>query len=128
MSHDMHVGGVLKRWEHIVAGESLAQIAHAEPLAKPGETVVSPQAWWVLEQLAAGDGHPGLCDAAMARAVNLMSESETSWVCMGESNWSALRTCSRFPKSGRVAQSPSFIGQSRSEARPATGERASARS
>ena len=41
----VHVGGVLHRWEYIMAGQPQAQIGVAEPLAKPGETVLSPEAW-----------------------------------------------------------------------------------
>ena len=44
----VHVGGVFKRWEYILAGPPMAQIAVAEPLAKPGETVVSPEAWGLV--------------------------------------------------------------------------------
>ena len=39
------VGGIHGQWDNIVAGEAIDQIAIAEPLAKPGETVCSPQAW-----------------------------------------------------------------------------------
>lgn len=41
----VHVGGVFRRWEYILAGPPMAQIAVAEPQARPGETVVSPEAW-----------------------------------------------------------------------------------
>lgn len=40
----VHVGGVFKRWEYILAGPPMTQIAIAEPLARPGETVISPEA------------------------------------------------------------------------------------
>ena len=42
----IHVGGVFKRWEYVVAGPPMAQLAVAEPLALPGETVLSPEAWY----------------------------------------------------------------------------------
>lgn len=33
------------RWEYIIAGPPIEQISIAEPLAKPGETCLSPKAW-----------------------------------------------------------------------------------
>ena len=41
----MHVGGVLDRWEMLVAGEPLAQMSVAERSARPGDVVLSPTAW-----------------------------------------------------------------------------------
>eukprot|EP00976_Prorocentrum_cordatum_P058088 1170843-Prorocentrum_minimum.AAC.1 len=32
-------------YEYVLAGAPMLQIAIAEPLAKPGETVLSPEAW-----------------------------------------------------------------------------------
>jgi class 3 adenylate cyclase len=52
--HAMHVGGVLQRWEYIVAGEALQQIALAEPMAEPGETVLSPEAFLLVQDMAEG--------------------------------------------------------------------------
>lgn len=49
--HILQVGGVVppethvKRCEYIIAGPPLEQISIAEPLAKNGETCLSPQAW-----------------------------------------------------------------------------------
>eukprot|EP00937_MAST-01D_sp_MAST-1D-sp2_P000284 g284.t1 len=67
--HDMHVGGALGRWEHIVAGEALEQIALAEPLANPGETVVSREAWWFIEEQAdaAAGAMQSVADAVVQR-------------------------------------------------------------
>eukprot|EP00923_Selenidium_pygospionis_P012137 GHVN01020641.1.p1 GENE.GHVN01020641.1~~GHVN01020641.1.p1 ORF type:complete len:2039 (+),score=278.32 GHVN01020641.1:106-6222(+) len=45
----LQVGGVLDRWEYVVAGPPLEQISIAEPLAGPGETCLSPQ---VVSKLA----------------------------------------------------------------------------
>lgn len=45
----MHVGGVFNRWEYVVSGEAMAEIALAEPLAKSGETVVSQRVWSLIE-------------------------------------------------------------------------------
>jgi hypothetical protein len=40
----VHIGGLLRRWEYILSGPPMAQIAIAEPLASPGQTVLSPEA------------------------------------------------------------------------------------
>ncbi|HSX80249.1 MAG TPA: tetratricopeptide repeat protein, partial [Candidatus Saccharimonadia bacterium] len=37
------VGGVLERWEYVVAGDPLRQVAEAEHIAGPGETIISPE-------------------------------------------------------------------------------------
>ena len=47
-------GGVFNRWEYVVAGPPISQIAIAEPLALPGETVISPQAWEYVRDLVIG--------------------------------------------------------------------------
>jgi len=44
------IGGVLGRWEFVLTGEGVEQIASAEPAAGPTETVVSPQSWEYLKQ------------------------------------------------------------------------------
>ena len=41
----IHVGGVFRRWEYVIAGPAISQIAVAEPLAVSGETVMSPEVW-----------------------------------------------------------------------------------
>lgn len=40
----MEVGGLLSRWEYVIAGPPIEQAAAAESLARPGETVMSDQA------------------------------------------------------------------------------------
>ena len=52
----LYVGGCappggLPRFEYVLTGDPLAQIAIAEPLAGPGQTVLSPQAWEVAGNL-----------------------------------------------------------------------------
>ncbi len=39
-----HVGGVRDRWEYVIAGDPLRQMAQAEHQAGPGEIVLSPEA------------------------------------------------------------------------------------
>jgi len=41
----LQVGGDQNRYEYVIAGQPLEQIAIAEPLAASGETVLSPQCW-----------------------------------------------------------------------------------
>ena len=40
----LHLGGHQHRWEYVLAGPPVSQSADAEPLAKSGETCVSPEA------------------------------------------------------------------------------------
>jgi len=43
-----HVGGVRGRWEYVIAGDPLRQMAQAEHQARRGETVLSPEAEAVI--------------------------------------------------------------------------------
>eukprot|EP00854_Cymbomonas_tetramitiformis_P015816 gene15816-18757_t len=45
----LQVGGIQKSYEYVIAGEPLAQISIAEPLAKSGETVLSNDAFLQIE-------------------------------------------------------------------------------
>jgi class 3 adenylate cyclase len=55
------VGGVLKRWEFLLAGQPIGQINRASSIAHPGEVVLSPEAWELVQQHCIGatatDGH-----------------------------------------------------------------------
>ncbi|KAL3128595.1 hypothetical protein CHM_4g3100 [Cryptosporidium hominis] len=44
----LQVGGVMDRWEYVVGGPPFEEIAIAEPLAKSGETVISPSVFSIL--------------------------------------------------------------------------------
>ncbi|CAK0836095.1 unnamed protein product [Prorocentrum cordatum] len=50
----LQLGGLMNRWEYCAAGPPLEEVAVAEPLAKSGETVVSPS---VVETLRAAELH-----------------------------------------------------------------------
>ncbi|WP_435010346.1 AAA family ATPase [Tundrisphaera lichenicola] len=50
----MYVGGALERREMILAGDPLAQIGLAERLARPGDVVLSPEAWELVQGVAFG--------------------------------------------------------------------------
>ena len=41
----LHVGGVLDRWEFVLAGPPMEQVNTAEPLAASGQTCLSEEAW-----------------------------------------------------------------------------------
>src|SRR5258708_16434426 len=57
------LGGVFGRWELLVGGTPLAQLAQANALASAGQTVLSPQAWTLLHgqatasPIADGEGY-----------------------------------------------------------------------
>lgn len=48
------VGGILERWEYVVGGDPLAQVAMAEHQAQPGQIVLSPQAWTLAQKFFFG--------------------------------------------------------------------------
>lgn len=48
------VGGVFNRSEYAIIGDPVFQIASAEPAAGNGETVISPEAWALIEEHAEG--------------------------------------------------------------------------
>jgi class 3 adenylate cyclase/tetratricopeptide (TPR) repeat protein len=48
------VGGALGRWEYMVAGVPLVQVAMAEHEALPGQIILSPQAWREAERYFIG--------------------------------------------------------------------------
>lgn len=52
----MHLGGAFNRWEFLITGESLTQVAQAEGYALPGDIVLSPEAWALIKDVA--DGQP----------------------------------------------------------------------
>ncbi len=52
------IGGVLERWEYVVGGDPLIQVATAERQAKPGQIILSPQAWTEAEEFFSGTASP----------------------------------------------------------------------
>ncbi|MEI6043863.1 MAG: adenylate/guanylate cyclase domain-containing protein [Chloroflexota bacterium] len=57
----MHVGGVWGRWELLVAGDPLVQIGAAEHQARPGDVVLSPQAWALVADECLGQPQAAGC-------------------------------------------------------------------
>lgn len=49
-----HLGGVNDRWEFIVAGEPLIQLRTVKQNAQPGDALLSPQAWALVQDVCAG--------------------------------------------------------------------------
>lgn len=45
----VHVGGVFERWEFVLGGETIVQVSLAEGRARPGEVVLSPEAWKLVQ-------------------------------------------------------------------------------
>jgi len=45
----LHLGGVFKRWEFVVTGKPLTQMKIAERCARPGQVVVSPEVWMLIQ-------------------------------------------------------------------------------
>lgn len=50
----VHVGGVEGRWEYVVDGPPILQVARAQAEAQPGEVVLSSEAW---ASVGAGEGY-----------------------------------------------------------------------
>jgi class 3 adenylate cyclase/tetratricopeptide (TPR) repeat protein len=53
-----HLGGVSGRWELLVAGPAISQVIHAEPLAAPGDVILSPEAFALLREQCEGESRP----------------------------------------------------------------------
>ncbi len=49
-----YVGGIEGRWEVLPTGDPFRQMGVAEGMAKPGEVVVSPEAWALVRESAVG--------------------------------------------------------------------------
>ncbi len=53
-----HLGGKYGRWHLLVAGELLPQVTAAEKQAEPGEVIVSPEAWHLVQAACSGEALP----------------------------------------------------------------------
>ena len=52
--YSVHLGGVLNRWEFLLSGTPLAQMSQAKEVARPGQVVLSPEAWSLIESECGG--------------------------------------------------------------------------
>src|SRR5262249_22216236 len=50
----LRVGGVLGRWELLISGSPLIQMGLAEKQARPGDVVLSSEAWSLVRQTCVG--------------------------------------------------------------------------
>ena len=62
------------RWEFLIAGDPMRQVAEAKALAKLGETIVSPEAWALVSHACQGDP----CEAATPSASTVSLGSTAS--------------------------------------------------
>ena len=49
----VHVGGVFERWEFVLGGAPIVQVSLAEGHAQPGEVILSPEAWNLVQDRVA---------------------------------------------------------------------------
>lgn len=54
----VHLGGVFGRWEFFLTGEPLVQMSLAEGQAEPGQVLLSPAAWALVEAHCEGKRRP----------------------------------------------------------------------
>ena len=59
------LGGLLDRWEHILAGQALRQLGVAADLARPGQVLASADAWEQVQHALRGEP----CDRGTVRLV-----------------------------------------------------------
>lgn len=52
--YSVHLGGVLNRWEFLLSGAPLAQMSQAKEAARPGQVVLSPEAWSLIRAECGG--------------------------------------------------------------------------
>ncbi|GIV98385.1 MAG: adenylate/guanylate cyclase domain-containing protein [Herpetosiphonaceae bacterium] len=61
-----HVGGVHGRWDLLLTGDPVSQASRAEEQAQPGEIILSPEAWALIDERCLGvplpAGHVRLLD------------------------------------------------------------------
>lgn len=51
----MYVGGSFGRWEFLIAGEPIVQVSLAEKQTKPGQVVLSSEAWILVQDACSGN-------------------------------------------------------------------------
>lgn len=50
----MYIGGAFGRWEFLIAGEPILQVSLVERQVQPGDVVLSPQAWALVQDACTG--------------------------------------------------------------------------
>lgn len=56
-----HIGGVYKRWEHAITGAPLGQIRLTQSLAQPGQVVLSPEVFTLVQYQGIGSAIDNGC-------------------------------------------------------------------
>ena len=79
----LYIGGVHNSWEYVIGGDPLRQIGVAEPLAKNGQTVISPEAFEHLE---------GYVECTPVEAERVADSGHRGFVVQGEfeSGWESM--------------------------------------
>lgn len=99
----LDVGGVERRWHHLVTGAAVQQLAVAGQLAKRGDVVLSPEAWSLVEGFATGEpasaGHMKVTHIELPAAVD-----ELSLPVIDETTASHIREYAPEAVLGSVAQ------------------------
>lgn len=63
----VHVGGMMERWEFVLAGKPLEEIAVAEPLASKGQTVMSRSVYEIMKSHISASEVEGNCEYFLFR-------------------------------------------------------------
>ncbi len=50
----VYVGGEFQRWEFMLMGSPFAQVGRAEKQSRPGDVILSPEAWWLVRDRCQG--------------------------------------------------------------------------
>lgn len=80
------IGGLLGRWEYVVGGDPLAQVALAERNTQPSEIRLSPQAWATVEQFFSGTvGDDGF--VKIENATKWLPKSPPAKLDWGQLSW-----------------------------------------
>ncbi len=83
---ECHIGGALGHWEYMVSGAPLVQVAMAERLAEPGQTIFSPQAWREGHSFFTGAANPNQPDfIILSKVINSLPGSAPTGL-----DWSQL--------------------------------------
>ena len=84
------IGGALGRWEYVVGGDPVVQMATAEHLAQPGQIVFSPQAWQHAQKFFKGVVIPQEGNfveiEALIKALPPLLPKVLDWADLGEAN------------------------------------------
>lgn len=88
----MHLGGAYSRWEFLVTGDPIVQVGFAGESARPGDVLLSPEAWRLVENVAKGApllpppvNQGKLNDAEAAECIVKGNRRTVAIICFGRS-------------------------------------------